>query len=355
MAAGTPFSIDAAEPDFHELAAFYSSQTGEAAEAIYPRLAWQARNPSRRPDIPLVLCARLRSGAIAGAMLCIPHRLLRQSHQYTALMSSGFYVDQSIRGAGIHIFLQYRALSARYVLYATTANQQTVRLWRSAGGTPLARTGYELLRPIRWSSVIEEMLVRRFGRRTAPLARLVAPLGRLRPLGARGSGAALQAIDRPEDGAAPAAAPRDDDDDDGGGLRPVRDAAFVGWRFFDVPQADGCVYRYRNAALGADGFVAVTHSRRGYRLQLRTVYLADMWGAIPPEAFPALLDAIGDRHRQTADLIAVRCVREPYERQALAAGCVRRDFEYPIGWLVDHAGVLGRDGVLMPPAATELV
>lgn len=122
-----------------------------------------------------------------------------------------------------------------------------------------------------------------------------------------------------------------------------------------MPQVDGCVYRYRDAALGADGFVAVTHARRGYRSQLRTVYLADMWGTIPPEAFPALLDAISDRHRQTADLLAIRCVREPYEQQALAAGCVRRDFDRPIGWLVDSGGVLGREPVLIPPAATELV
>ena len=347
MAAMAPFSIDATEPDLHELAAFFSSQTGEPAESIYPRLAWQARNPSRRADVPLVFCARLPSGAIAGAMLCIPHRLLWRSRQHTALMSSGFYVDRSIRGAGIHIFLQYRALGARHVLYATTANQQTERLWRSAGGAPLARTEYELLRPVRWSPVVEEVLVRRLGRPMAPLARLVAPLARLRPAGARrGSGAALEAIDRPEDAAAAAL---------DAGLQPVRDAAFIRWRFLDVPQVDGCVYRYRHAASGADGFIAVTHARRGYRFQLRTVYLADMWGTIPPEAFPALLDAISDRHRRTADLLAIRCVSEPYERQALAAGCVRRNFDYPIGWFVDRGGVLGPDAVLIPPSATELV
>jgi hypothetical protein len=342
-----PFAIDPAEPDFGELARFFSSQTGEPPAPIRERLEWQSRNPSLRPDVPLVMYGRAASGAIAGAMLCIPHRLVSGSVQHTGLMSSGFYVDASIRGAGIQIFLMYRALSARFVLYATTANTQTARLWRSAGGAPLAQTDYEVLRPIRWSAALEEMVVRRLGPRAELLARAVAPLGNLRGIGSRRrSGGELVPVDRPED--AVTAAP-------GEGVQPVRDAAFIRWRFFDVPQVDARVYRFRHAALGADGFVALTHARRGYRHQLRTVYLADTWGTIPPHAFPALLDAISDRCQSTADLLAMRCLRPPDEREALAAGCVRRNFECVVGWLVDTQGVLGGNPVLLPAAATELV
>jgi hypothetical protein len=139
------------------------------------------------------------------------------------------------------------------------------------------------------------------------------------------------------------------------GLQPVRDAAFIRWRFFDVPQADAVVYRYRDEAAGADGFVAVTSSRRGYRHQLRTISLADMWGAIPAAAFPSLLAAIGRRHRASADLIAIRCVPDAYEQQLERARYRRRGFEYPIGWCLDPRGTLGPGPVLMPPAATELV
>ena len=94
-------------------------------------------------------------------MLCLPHRLVRNAVQQTAVMSSGFYVDPSIRGAGLQIFLTYRALSTRYALYATTANAVSERLWRSAGGKPLDRTDYELLRPIAWPGAIEDVLVLR--------------------------------------------------------------------------------------------------------------------------------------------------------------------------------------------------
>ena len=341
------FSMDPAEPDFGELARFFSSQTGEPEASIRERLDWQARNPSRRPDVPLVMYGRGASGAIAGAMLCIPHRLIAGAEQHTALMSSGFYVDAAIRGAGIQIFLTYRALSARFVLYATTANTQTARLWKSAGGRALAQTDYELLRPIRWPAVFEEMIVRRFGPRASLAARAVAPLGHLRGLATRRSpGGELTAIDRPEDAVTGDAAD---------GVQPVRDAAFIRWRFFDVPQVDPRVYRFRHAALGADGFVALTHARRGYRQQLRTVYLADTWGRIPSRAFPALLDAIADRCRSTADLLAMRCLPPADEEHALGAGCIRRDFEVGIGWFVDSQGVLGGDPVRVPPAATELV
>jgi hypothetical protein len=194
--------------------------------------------------------------------------------------------------------------------------------------------------------VIEEMLVRRMGRGVAPFARLVSfarHIGREGFSGARGE---LTRVDRPED-AVIASASSD--------LQPVRDAAFIRWRFFDIPQADAVVYRYLDAATGADGFVAVTGAGRGYRHQLRTISLADMWGAIPAPAFPGLLGALGRRHRASADLIAIRCVPDAYERGAASAGFRRRGFDFPIGWSFDPRGVLGRDPVLMPPAATELV
>jgi hypothetical protein len=341
-----PFSIDVAPPDLHALARFFSSQTGESAESIQPRLEWQTRNPSRSPDIPGVIWARLPSGDIGGAMLCIPHRLERRSVRLTALMSSGFYVDPSIRGGGLQIFLTYRAFTARYALYATTANALSERLWRSAGGKPLARTEYEWLYPIAWPPVIEETLVHRAGKGVAALARVAALAGHLRREGFNRASGELTPVDRPED--AVIAATSSD-------LQPVRDAAFIRWRFFEAPQADAVVYRYRDGAAGGDGFVAVTRSRRGYRHQLRTIALADMWGAIPAAAFPGLLGAIGRRHRASADLIAIRCVPDAYEREAASAGFRRRAFAYPIGWYLDPRGALGRDPVLMPPAATELV
>jgi hypothetical protein len=343
-----PFSIDVAEPDIRELSRFFSSQTGESAESIQPRLEWQTKNPSRLRDVPYAICARLTSGAIAGAMLCVPHRLERNAVRQTAVMSSGFYVDQSIRGAGLQIFLAYRALSSRYALYATTANAVSERLWRSAGGKPLDRTDYELLRPIAWPGAIEEMLVRRAGKGIARIALLAGLLGHLRRESFAGARGDLTRVEHPEE-AVQAARPGSYD------LQPVRDAAFIRWRFFDLPQVDSVVYRYRDTAFGADGFIAVVGSHRGYRHQLRTITLADLWGAIPAPAFPGLLGALGRRHRDSADLIAIRCVPAPYEREAGTAGFRRRAFEYPIGWYLDPRGTLGAGPVLMPPAATELV
>ena len=71
--------------------------------------------------------------------------------------------------------------------------------------------------------------------------------------------------------------------------------------------------------------------------------------------FPGLLGVLGQRHRASADLIAIRCAPEAYEREAVAAGYRRRAFDYPIGWYLDPRGALGAEPVLMPPAATELV
>jgi hypothetical protein len=341
-----PFFLDAAEPDLHELASFYSTQTGEAAASIRPRLEWHARNPSRIKDVALVTYARLTSGAIGGAMLTIPHRLVRDGVQKTALMSSGFYVDQSIRGAGLQIFLKYRALSSRYPLYATTANALSERLWRSAGGAALARTDYEWLHPISWPPVVEEMLVRRAGKFMAPLARAIALGGHLRRERFSGAKGELERIDSPRDAVIPQSS---------ADLQPVRDEAFVRWRFFEVPQADPVVYRYRDAASGADAFIAVTRSARGHRSQLRTISVADIWGTMPAAALPGMLDAVGRQHRRDADLIAVRAIPVEFEERIAESGYRRRAFDYPIGWCLDPRGELGPAPVAMPTAATELV
>jgi hypothetical protein len=347
MIAKSCFAVDTSEPDLTELSRFFASQTDDSPELIHERLRWQMGNPSRRPDVPFAWCVRAACGALVGAMLCIPHRLIRGLQQCTALMSSAFYVDASFRGAGMGLFLRYRALSEKYVLYATTANPQAARLWQWAGAKALAESGHELLRPIRWSSVTEEVLVRRLGPYSAPLVRAVAPLANIRGVAYWGASMGeLTPVHRPEDAVISST---------GEGLQPVRDAAFIRWRFFDVPQAEAQIYKYRQKDLNADGFVALTRVRRGYRRQIRTLFLADMWGRIPPPALPGLLDTISSRYRRTDDVLAIRCLGRPYLHEALAANCVRREFECPTGWYIDPRAMLGPDPVLIPTATTELV
>jgi hypothetical protein len=347
MATASSFTIDTSEPDLTELADFFAAQTGDSSELILERLQWQMRNPSRRPDVPFAWCVRTAGGTVGGAMLCIPHRLIRGPKQCTALMSSGFYVDASFRGAGMGLFLRYRALSERYVLYATTANAHAARLWQWAGAKALAETDYELLWPTRWSSLVEEMLVRRLGVRSAPLVRAVAPLANVRGLASWNvSVGELIPVHSPED----AVISSTDE-----GLQPVRDAAFIRWRFFDAPQAQAQIFRYRDEKLSADGFVALTRVRRGYRKQIRTLFLADMWGRIPPRALPNLLHTIRSRYRRTDDVLSIRCLRQPHLKEALETHCVRREFGCTTGWYIDRTAMLGPDPVLIPTATTELV
>lgn len=347
MATVSTFTIDTSEPDLRELAGFFAVQTADSPELIFERLQWQMRNPSRRPDVPFAWCVRTGGGTLGGAMLCTPHRLIKGSQQCTALMSSGFYVDASFRGAGMGIFLRYRALSEHYVLYATTANAQAARLWQWAGAKALAETDYELLLPTRWSSLVEEMLVRRLGVRSASLARAVAPIANLRGLASCNvSAGELTPVYCPEDAVVSSS---------NDGLQPVRDAAFIRWRFFDAPHAEAQIFKYRDEELSADGFIALTRVRRGYRKQIRTLYLADMWGRIPPRALPNLLHTIRSRYRRTADLLSIRCLPQEHLKEALATYCVRREFGCTTGWYIDRTAMLGLDPVVIPAATTELV
>jgi len=333
--------------DCAELAEFFSTQTHEPAADMLPRLTWLAQNPARRDDVPFAWGVRDAGGRLLGAMLCVPYRFVVGSRTEWFLMSSGFYVDAAVRGAGVQIFLRYRSLAGEFVLYASTANEQTAKLWQAAGGAPIRKTDYELLRPIRWAPVVEDVVARRFG----PAARLVAAAAR--PFDAmlagrrrRGPDEYLSEVANPSDAAVAS----------GSGEAPevVRDADFLRWRYVQAPHTEARLYRFAAPPLKADGFVAVTTARRGYRSQVRCLYVADVWGRVPSEAFPTLLGSLADRHASSADLIALRSLPDAYEAAARRAGFLSRPFACPVGWSIDQRHVLG-EGWRLPAAGSELV
>jgi hypothetical protein len=120
--------------DTEELAFFFSSQTETPQQVLRDRLAWLARNPASTEKIPFGIAAT-QSGQICGAMLYVPVPFTDGREVRTCVLSILFYVDSAVRGAGLPLFLAFRRLADRYPLYASTANQQSARLWASFGAS----------------------------------------------------------------------------------------------------------------------------------------------------------------------------------------------------------------------------
>jgi hypothetical protein len=333
--------------DAPEMARFFSRQSpggSDKYETYLERLHWYARNPAAREDVPLGWGVRSQD-ALVGAMLCIPVDFIIDGKQTCLLMSSSFYVDAAHRGCGLPIFFAYRALDRRYVLYASTANQLSSRLWQTCKAKPIPRTEYELIGAIRWAPLVEETAFRKLGNMAGALASKLGFLANLRPaLGTKaGRQAALTRLTRPEDAVLPQCADSR--------FELLRDSSFLKWRYFDQPQAKFDLYHV--TAPGANACIAVTLGTRGYRDHIRALNIADIWGLVNLAAIETMIAALAAEYASAADIIVLRGFDETCESEALRVGFLRRPFAQPIGWYIDRAGLVPHQQMRLAPAATD--
>jgi hypothetical protein len=334
--------------DCAEIAGFFAAQTGDSPSNVLERLEWLTRNPGMRDDVPFGWGVRTGSGDLAGAMLCIPYRFVVRGRIEWFLMSSGFYVDAAARGAGIQIFLRYRSLADRFVLYTTTANEQAAALWQATGATPIPKTEYELVRPLRWARTVEEALSTHVGRTAARIAAsAIGPIDVVRLHRRRPTECTLKLVERLEDAVATAGAL-----DDAPTL--VRDAPFLRWRYVEIPQFSAGVYRVGRPDQSTDAFVALTGAARGSRFQLRCTYVADVWGDVSPSLFRGVLEAVAEQQLATTDLLVIRSLPDEHEAVARHEHFWLRPFSHAIGWHIDRRRVTGHAWV-MTPAGSEIV
>ena len=307
--------------DIEPLAGFFSTQTGMSRPALRSRLEWLARNPASIPEIPFGVAA-YQSDQLCGAMIYIPMRFSNGTAVRTCVLSILFYVDASVRGAGVPMFLAYRRLAKQYPLYAATANQSSARLWSSFGAHAIAGSEFEYVKVCHALPILAEFILRRFSRSQKPQPPDTQP-----PPSTQRSDQKLVPITDPE-AALKTIAPSEP-----GSYGLLRDPQMVRWKIYERGRT---LYGYRTER--SDCLCLFQCSRRGTRFQIGAVDIIEVWGHLDPQDSSNFIACI--QRLFSADLISFRGASPLTKSDALTRHFRRRKFPCPAVWLMDPNALL---------------
>jgi hypothetical protein len=334
--------VPIAEHDVREVANFIATQSGKPKETVEAHLRWFVlENPARQPNHPLGF--GLRSGdQLAGCILCSP-QLFRLQEQTILLMGSSlFYVDQNHRGSGGRIFLQYCRLGSQHPLFGASANAEAAALWKAAGANSIPYSEGELFGVLRWPPIAEEFAHRRHSNRF--LLRLagsrLASIGAvLRPLKMNSEDASslrlLHSAEQADDLLNEVPSPRHS-----AKLTAARDLSYLRWRYFSGRDKTVAAFGFRPRAPGYEVLVTVNQRARGYRAQINTLNVLDVYPEVSTEDWLRIVGALIARYRSGVDAVVLRSQGPDQQKAFRARGFQLRAFDAPIGWLLDRSRLL---------------
>jgi hypothetical protein len=326
------------EKDVGEMAAFIAVQSGRTPETVEEHLRWfLLQNPARQSADPLGFGLRL-ADQLVGCILCVPQAFRFGSERILLMGSSSFYVDDRHRGQGGRLFLKYSRLANQHPLFGTSANAEAAALWNAAGARSIPYSDAELFGVLRWPPVAEEFIQRRYS------SRLLAGLsgswisslvGLFRPLQIDGTNpdalhpltSAEQVNDLPIHGHATR-------------LTAMRDLPYIRWRYFSGRDATVSAFAFRSRKPDQEVLVTVNQRTRGYRGQIRTLNVLDVYPEVPPEEWVRILEALIARYGKAVDAIVLRSQNPDQQSLFGGKGFQRRAFDAPTAWFLDKASLL---------------
>lgn len=336
------------------VARFIASQSGRSAEKVEAHLRWfLLENPALIPEQPLGFCLRA-SGELVGCILCNPQVFQRQNEKLVLMGSSSFYVDERYRGQGGRIFLQYSRLANRWPLFGTSANPEAAALWRAAGAQPIPHADGELFGVLNWPPVAEEFAQRRTSNRfvsrlaggsSSKFAALFHPLkvDRQRV-------AALQPVRSTAEVSDLICGTCSEK------LTSIRDQPYVRWRYFSGHDPSIAVFTFFSEPSGKNILLTLNQRIRGYRGQVRTLNVLDVYPEISAEEWLKVLGALVARYAESIDAIVLRNQDPERRRIFCERGFQWRAFDAPSGWLLNRTKCLpGPDPYFVPADGDGLI
>jgi hypothetical protein len=338
-----------------EVAQFIAAQSGREPAIVENHLRWFLfENPARDPQIPLGCGLRSPEGRLVGCILYVLQRFRYQQQKFLFVGSSSFYVDEAYRGSGGLLFLRFAELGRKWPLFGNSANADAAKLWKARGAVPIPHTAHELFGVLRWKGVIEEGLVRRGAPKmvariisvpTAPWMGAYQSLklegGRghdLKPMASAEQVMELQIHDPPFV------------------LTANRDLSYIDWRYFTGRDTTVAVFAFRSEQVKSGVLVTVNQRSRGYRGQIGTLNVLDIYPAVTPEACASIVAALLERYRGVIDAIVLRGLDEARQDIFRRAGFIHRQLDAPNGWVLDKSGFLpSRDLHLVPADGDWLI
>jgi hypothetical protein len=331
------------EKDVAEVAAFIADQSRRSREATESHLRWfLLENPTRQPQDPLGYALRA-DGCLAGCILCSPQAFRFENRRIVFMGSSSFYVDDHHRGHGGRIFLQYLRLGKQWPLFGTSANAEAAALWKAAGASPIAGSEAELWGVLHWPPVAEEFahrrtpnpLLSRLARSSA--SNIVGGFRRLKfdfaePDALRKLTSAEQVSDLLTDGLVIHDSPTK--------ITAARDLPYVRWRYFSARDSTVAVFAFRDHRLDRDALVTVNQRTRGYRGQIKTLNVLDVYPDVSAESRSCIVGALIALYRKSVDAIVLRSLGPELREFFCERGFRARSFDAPTGWFIDKAKLL---------------
>jgi len=325
------------EADLAEVAGFIAEQSGRTKEIVESHLRWfLLENPVRQTQHPLGFGVRDR-GRLVGCILCNP-QLFQFEKKIIALMgSSSFYVEEAYRGYGGRVFLQYSRLANRWPLFGTSANAQAASLWKAAGANPIPFSEGELFGVLHWPPVAEEFahrknvseLVTRFaGSAISNLASVFHPLkieiDSSNELQVLSSAKEVKDLGLPDSSAK---------------LTALRDTAYMDWRYFSGQDASAKVFVFRSRS-PRQIMVTVNQRPRGYRAQINTLNVLDVYPEALPQEWLRIVGALIARYQGSIDAVVLRSQSPERHKMLCEGGFQPRQFDAPTGWFLDKGALL---------------
>jgi hypothetical protein len=324
--------------DIVEVANFIAVQSGRTRDSVEAHLRWfLLENPARQSQDPLGFGLRA-ANQLVGCILCSPQAFRFENKTILLMGSSSFYVDDRHRGHGGRIFLQYCRLAKQWPLFGTSANPEAAALWKAAGASSMPYSDRELFGVLRWPPVVEEFVHRRSSNRV--LARLAgSPISQfaafVRPLQIDAvAPEALQLLTSAEQANdLPVHHPS-------AKLTSLRDLPYIRWRYFSGRDATTAAFSFRSRTPDQEILITVNQRVRGYRGQINTLNVLDVYPEVPPEEWLRIVGALAAYYRKTVDAIVLRSQDPDRQKILRQRGFQYRQFDAPIGWLLDKTNLL---------------
>jgi len=326
------------EKDVAGIARFIASQSGRTKESVEAHLRWfLLENPACQPQDPLGF-GLWSADQLVGCILCSPQAFCFNGNRIVLMGSSSFYVDERHRGHGGRIFLQYSRMGNQQPLFGTSANADAAALWKAAGASPIPYSDAEFFGVLRWPPVAEEFMHRRHSSRW--LSRLAgSPISNLaalfRPLKIDdGESNALQLLTSAEQINELAI------HDPSAKLTALRDLPYIRWRYFSGRDATIAAFSFRSRLPDQEILVTVNQRTRGYRGQINTLNVLDVYPEVPVHEWVRIIGALIDRYRELVDAVVLRSQNPGGQKVFFDRGFQRRIFDAPTAWFLDKAKLL---------------
>ena len=123
-------------------------------------------------------------------------------------------------------------------------------------------------------------------------------------------------------------------------LTAARDLPYLRWRYFSTRDLTVEVFAFRSTGVENPVLVTVNRRPRGYRQQINTLNLLDIYPVVTPEVCVSIVGALMQQYRVSVDAIVLRGLDEPRQRLFCDLGFKRRQFDVPNGWLLDRSNHL---------------